>query len=126
MRRDTGQPIGLVAAVDQDLRSGTAEMGLFVDAGLWQAGWPLEGAILFLDHLFTGIGFRKVYISVLSSVLGRLGGVERFFDAEACLRAHARVDGGYEDLHILSMDRSQWDSDHARWITGNARPGRGG
>jgi RimJ/RimL family protein N-acetyltransferase len=122
-RRDTGEAVGLVQGVDEDLRSGTIGLGLMVDPTLWQAGWPLEGVVLFLEYLFSGLGYRKVYCHMPASTVEKVGdgALDVFLTREATYTRHLKTDGGYEDLHILSLHRDDWDSPRARRITGNAR-----
>lgn len=72
VRLDTGEPIGLVQGIDDDMRSGSTGVGLFVDPRLWKAGWPLEGVLLFIDYLFCGLGFRKVSMILPDSVLAQV------------------------------------------------------
>lgn len=121
VRRDTGAAVGLVHALEEDLRSGTVSVGLFVEPELWRAGWPLEAVVLFLEYLFAGCGHRKAYFTMRTSTLDRLGGaLASWLETECVYVRHVRMlGGGYEDLHVLSLHRDRWDSDLARRITGN-------
>jgi len=123
LRRDSGVPVGLLQGVDEDLRNGTIGLALFVDPTLWQAGWPFEGAVLFLEYLFNGLGYRKVYCHMPASVLDRLGGpLDVHLVREGTFNQHLKAGDGYEDLHISSIHREAWDSNYARRITGNSTP----
>ena len=122
VRRDSGAAVGFVQAVQEDLRSGTVGVGVFVEPVLWKAGWPLEAVVLFIEYLFAGCGYRKAYFTMRTSTLERLGGaLDAWLEVECRYRRHVRSprDGGYEDVHVLSLDRDRWDSDIARQITGN-------
>jgi RimJ/RimL family protein N-acetyltransferase len=120
LRRDNGEPVGLVQGIDEDLRSRRIGLGLVVEPALWSSGWPLEGVVLFLEYLFSGLGFRKVYCHMPTSVLERTGGaMDLYLTEEGVYRQHALVGGVHEDVHILSIHRDRWDSSMARRITGN-------
>jgi len=121
VRRDNGDPIGLVQGLDDDQRSQTIGVGLIIDPELWRAGWPLEGVVLFLDYLFVGLGYRKAYFTMTTTSLERLGGMlGGILTTECVLRQHVPVGGGFDDLHTLSLQGADWDSDEARQLTGNA------
>lgn len=121
LRRDNGEPVGLVQGIDEDLRSRRIGLGLVVEPALWSSGWPLEGVVLFLEYLFSGLGFRKVYCHMPTSVLERTGGgMDLYLTEEGLHRQHARVGDAYEDVHVLSIHRDRWDSEMSRRITGNA------
>jgi RimJ/RimL family protein N-acetyltransferase len=121
-RRDSGEAVGLIQGVDEDLRSETIGLGLLVDPALWQSGWPLEGVVLFLDYLFSGLGYRKVYCHMPASTLEKIGdgALGVYLTREATYTRHLRAGDGYEDLHVLSLHRDNWDAPRARRVTGNA------
>jgi RimJ/RimL family protein N-acetyltransferase len=120
-RRDTDETIGLVQAVQEDRRSGVADLAVTVAPGLWRAGWPLEGAVLLAEHMFDGLGYRKLYFSMPASVRARLGGgLEAMFELECTFTRHIRqVDGdGYEDLSIFALHRDRRDTPAWRLLSG--------
>jgi RimJ/RimL family protein N-acetyltransferase len=109
VRSDTRQPLGMVKILRDDLRSGTAEVGMFVDHRLWRAGWPLEGIVLFVDRLFGGFDYRKLYFLISSSSLARVAGaLDNWLIKEAVLADQIRVGDHYEDLNFLTLHRSRW------------------
>jgi RimJ/RimL family protein N-acetyltransferase len=119
VRRDDGEAIGLVQRIDDDPRSRTMGIGLMLGEEYWNAGWPLEGIVLFLDHVFCGLGYRKVYLRMAASSLRFVGAaVERWMRREATLERHQQGDDGYEDVVIHSIHRDDWDPEFAAAITG--------
>jgi RimJ/RimL family protein N-acetyltransferase/acyl carrier protein len=110
VRTDTAESVGLVQGVEEDMRSRTIGLGLVVDPALWRAGWPLEGVVLFLDYLFTGLGYRKVYANLPASVLDRVGdgALGVYLTHEATFNQHLKVGDGYEDVCVLSLCRDDW------------------
>jgi hypothetical protein len=121
VRRDAGVPVGLVQGIDEDARNGTIAMGFFLDPELWASGWPLEAVVLFLEYLLQGRGYRKVYVHLPASLLGKLGGaLGTWLDEECVLHRHVRVGDDYEDVSVFSVSRHKWDSAFARRLTGNA------
>lgn len=122
VRRDSGEPVGVVQGIDEDARSQTIGIAFVIDADLWSAGWPLEALVLFADYLFCGLGYRKLYCIVPQSVLARLKGLaDRWLAVECVYRRHVRLGRDYEDVFVLALPRDQWDSQLARRMTGNAR-----
>jgi hypothetical protein len=120
VRQDSGTVVGLVQGIDEDPRSGTIGVGVFLDPRLWRAGWPLEGVMLFANHLLHGRGFRKLYFTVPASVSDRLGRtVDSALVTECIHRRHLKAGDGYEDLYVLSLHRDRWDAALAnRVLTG--------
>jgi RimJ/RimL family protein N-acetyltransferase len=113
-------PIGLLSAYQCDYRSGTAHLALFVEPELWRAGWPLEGLVLFVGHLFSVCPLRKLYLDVPEYNLPHLGGqVGLFLRQEGVLKEHTYCDGKYQDETILSLSKEDWDRDFAARITGH-------
>jgi RimJ/RimL family protein N-acetyltransferase len=119
VRRDSGDTIGLTQGLHPDLRNGTVGVGFAVAPDLWRAGWPLEAVVLFIDHLLTG-RFRKLYFRMTASTAARLGsGLTDWLTPECVHRQHVRTpEGGYDDMTIYGLDRSDWDPEMARLLTG--------
>jgi Acetyltransferase (GNAT) domain len=119
VRHDTGETIGLVQAVQEDLRSGLADVAVTVAPGLWRAGWPLEGAVLLCDHLFDDLGYRKLYFTMPAPVRARLGrGLESLLDLEATFARHLRRGDDYDDLFIYALHRDRRDNRAWRLLGG--------
>jgi RimJ/RimL family protein N-acetyltransferase len=125
VRRESGEPIGLVQVIDEDPRSRTADVALTIDDHLWRAGWPLEAFVLFVDYLFRGLGYRKLYFSMSEEVQRRLGPrAGALLRHECTLTRHLRVGDDFEDLGIFSLHRSQLDPVLVATITGDRAAGR--
>jgi RimJ/RimL family protein N-acetyltransferase len=109
-QRDTGEVIGLVQGLDEDLRSKTIGIGVVLAPELWRSGWPLEALLVFVDYLFRARGFRKLYFHMLASTLDRVGSVTSWWLTPECVyRRHVLVQDRYEDVHILGLHRRDWD-----------------
>ena len=120
VRRDSREPIGLIQAIDEDPRSATLDVALVIGEPLWRAGWPLEALLLFVDFLFRGLGYRKLYFSMSATVLRRLGPrIGELLTLECTLTKHVRVGNGYDDLSIFSLRRDQLDPVLIATITGD-------
>lgn len=107
--KHTGRPLGLVQAYDRDLRNGHVRFSMIVDPAVQGQGWPLEAAVLSLDHLFRLWNLRKIYADVLEPFWAPIGSaVGWLFDEEACLLEHEFYDGSYHSLRILSVTKERW------------------
>jgi aryl carrier-like protein len=109
-------PLGLVSAYGHDLQSGFA----WVAAARFDPDdhpTPfLLGLQLFTDHLFATWPLRKLYAEVLAPNLAPFASAAGgLFAEEGVLRAHAYVDGGYVDQHLLALTRESWVRARARW-----------
>lgn len=108
VRRDTDEVAGLVQAIQEDQRSGLADVAVTVAPELWRAGWPLEGAVLLSDHLFDVLGYRKLYFTMPASVRARLGsGLETLLDLEATFPRHLRRGDSYQDVFVYALHRDR-------------------
>lgn len=117
--RATDSPIGLVTARDADMRRGVARLELILDPHVHGRGWPFEAVMIFVDHLFRSWPLRKLYAAVLAHHLDDIAsGLGRLFVEEGRLAAHEYFDGGWVDLHILSLFRESWERDAPRVLRG--------
>lgn len=113
----TSSPVGLVAAFDADLRSGTAQLDFVIEPSLHGQGWPYEAVVLFIDHVFRWWPLRKLYLESLRPLAHSLGGgLGRIFVEEGCLTAHEYVDGAWVDVHLLAATRERWDEHASRLL----------
>jgi RimJ/RimL family protein N-acetyltransferase len=72
-------------------------------------GWPLEGGIAFVDHLFQTYNLRKVYAEATDATMPTFAAGNRF-SVEAHFRDHLyRGDGEFQDMYVLSATREGWD-----------------
>ena len=107
-----GAPIGLVTAYDADFRNGTGRVALLLDRSVLGEGWPLESAVLFVNHVFRTWPFRKLYAEVPAHALEQcasgIGGMVR---EEGRLIAHEYVGAEWSDVVILSLFREAWEAE---------------
>lgn len=104
-----GDPVGLVSCLGADLRNRHAHLAVLADPAWRGTGLLVAGAWQFIGYLFAHFDLRKLYAEVLSSNFRRLRtGAGRLFVVEGRLSAHEFVDGGYEDLYLLALDRERW------------------
>lgn len=109
-RRDTGSVVGLVQALSRDARSRTVGLGLLLAPDHWRSGWPLEGIVLFLDLLFEGLGYRKVYVEMATPTVRLLGAATHtWLTPEVVLRRHTSRGDEQVDHHIFAIFRERWD-----------------
>jgi RimJ/RimL family protein N-acetyltransferase len=104
-----GQAVGFSQVYGHDFRSGTAYLGLALDAQYRQRPHVLETAIMLLDYTFATWNLRKLYLEVPEWNLEQLaGGIGRYFVEEGRLREHEYLDGRYWDVVVLALYRDAW------------------
>jgi len=107
----TGAPVGLIRACDADLRNGFAYLSLALDRRVQGRGWPLEAAVLFVNHVFRTWPLRKLYAELLGSEMHAIAsGLGRILIEEGRLVAHEYVDGSWVDVHIVGLFRERWEA----------------
>ncbi|MEJ5255945.1 MAG: GNAT family N-acetyltransferase [Acidimicrobiales bacterium] len=110
-----GRRVGLVSAFEPDPRNRTVHLAVLQDPEWAGSGLALEGVAVFLSYLFSQFDLRKVYAECLEgNYTPFASGSGRFFDVEGRLRAHEYVDGRYEDVYLLAVERSRWADQHRR------------
>jgi RimJ/RimL family protein N-acetyltransferase len=106
-----GDPIGLVTSYGADLRSGHTKVACVLRPDYQRRGWPFEGVLRFVAHLFTHWPLRKVYFEAPAPVAVETGlatagaGV---LVREACLTEHDRFEGELVDLVIFALTRERF------------------
>lgn len=108
-----GEPIGLVTSYGVDLRAGTTKVACIFDADHRGSGWPFEGVVLFLEHLFTHWPLRKIYFEAPAPVADEIGltAVEGDLVArEACFTDHDLFEGEYVDMLVFALTRPRFDA----------------
>jgi RimJ/RimL family protein N-acetyltransferase/acyl carrier protein len=109
VRCERGSPIGLVSCFGADFRNRHAHIGVLGDPAWRNSGLLIAGAWRFIGYLFSGFDLRKLYAEVLASNFERLAtGLGRLFELEGRLTGHEYIDGGYQDLLVLALDRDRW------------------
>jgi Acetyltransferase (GNAT) domain len=124
-RTADGEVIGLVQGINEDWVNQTIGLSILFDPRVWKRGWPLEAVILAIHVFFEVNGFRKLYCQVAESTRQALGPTfERWLVREATYERHEVVGEGYEDWHIFSLFRRDWDPTIVTLIThdGPRRP----
>lgn len=114
LTQDTDEVIGYVRGDRWDQRSRTIEVVLGIAPDFWHLVWPLEGAVIFCDYLFRGLGLRKIYFELRPSSLAALGSwVQRRCTREWVRHGDVRsADGELEDVEVWAlsgMDQARVD-----------------
>jgi RimJ/RimL family protein N-acetyltransferase len=121
-----GEPMGLVTSYGADLRCGFTKVACIFDPGHQRRGWPFEGVVLFLDHLFTHWPLRKIYFEAPAPVADEVGLTSIEGDIlrrEACLTEHDLFEGSYVDLLVFALTRRRFD-ERVRPLSGISVGGR--
>jgi RimJ/RimL family protein N-acetyltransferase len=107
---ETRQRVGHVLAFEADHRNGTCHIAMVIDPALAKMGWTLEAGTLFVNYLFTGWNFRKLYGATtefayrdFSSMAGE------WFREEGRLHDHEWHAGRYWDMVMLALYREDFE-----------------
>lgn len=113
-----GRPIGLASAYSANFHHQHCYVQLGFVPDVRRSAWPLEAAVLFIDFLFQKYTFRKVYGEATDSTFAAFrSGIGTSFEVEGSFRNHVYVDGRFQDLHVLSLDREAWMQRRGRRYT---------
>ncbi len=83
------------------------------------------GAALFLEYVFRGWSFRKLYFELPEFNLAQFSrGVNRLFVEEGRLREHLYYDGRFWDKVILALYRTTWEAQSKRILQAAMTPSR--
>lgn len=105
---DTGEPVGLVAAYDEN-RSGLNCKLAFLRCGPrvhGDAAAVFEGLALFISYLFDNFPFRKLFAEVPAYNMSLFA--DDFADHEGVLKEFLFHKGEFVDLHYVSIARDRW------------------
>ncbi|MCP4307566.1 MAG: GNAT family N-acetyltransferase [bacterium] len=117
---EASEIVGHVQTFDVDPRSKTASVGFFIDSLLWNAGWPIEGLVLYLNYVLDAFGYRKLYFHVPEYHIHLFdGAVGRWLVEEGRMRSHLFADGGYHDQIVLALTADRWETDLVLRATAN-------
>lgn len=109
-RDGTEEWIGLARAYNADFQHGYGYLALTKLGVADRSTRVIEGAVLFLEHLFHTWPFRKLYLETPAYNLDQFGsGTGRLLDEEARLRDHWYYDGQHWDHVVLSIWRETWE-----------------
>jgi len=108
-RTSPNHPAGIVMAYNASFLDGYAYVGFARFPNTSRNTALLEGAALFVDHLFTIWPLRKLYAEATEASFEQFAsGQDRIFEVEARLNRHIYSRGEYVDQLILSCTRERW------------------
>jgi len=101
----------LVGAIDLEIsqQHENGEIGYWLGKSFWGQGYATEAARAVLRYGFEVMGLHRIHANYLTrnqastKVLQKLGMRE-----EGCLRQHLKHRGGFEDMGIYGILRSEW------------------
>jgi hypothetical protein len=112
--RRSGSNVGLVTAYGANLAHGYAYTSLILYPEYRLRVWPLEGAILFGNYLFSRFNLRNLYAETPAPYLEQFkSGIGRLFEIEAQFKDRLVINGEEQDLYILTFTRERWLRDGA-------------
>jgi hypothetical protein len=124
-----GQPTaraGLVSFYNHDAGNGTAWLSVLLDPEVQGVGWPWQGVVLAIDHVFRAISIRKLCIEIAEWNVPAFGGLERFgFRPEGVQVDHLYLDGRHWDVENHAVFRPEWERVAERlvpWALGTSDP----
>ena len=107
----TGEWVGLVNAYDADQRNQHAYIAAAKFAPSDRSARVLQGAMLFVDYVFSTWSFRKLYFEAPAFNLDQFrSAVGWLLVEEGRLRDHICLDGRLWDLLVLALYRAAWNS----------------
>jgi RimJ/RimL family protein N-acetyltransferase len=104
--------IGYCGLFNADRRSGTAEVGIGIgDRDYWGRGYGREALTLLVDYGFRMQNFRKLWLTVQGSNDRAIRSYRAVgFVEEGRLREQAWSGGRYEDIVLMALFRSDFQS----------------
>ena len=111
LRERDQKPIGVCCLRDIDRLSGNAELLLGIgEKDMRLAGYGLDLLIVLLDFAYYELGLHKTYMRILENQPYGLQNAVKFgYKPEGHLRDQAFVDGGYVNVFILGMLKSDYE-----------------
>jgi RimJ/RimL family protein N-acetyltransferase len=103
--------LGLVIAYAHDPYSRTAYIAIVLRPECWGSTAAGEALHLMLRHTLRTYNLRKLYAEIPDYNYGRVSsGAGRLFEVEATLKSAQYADGRNLDVHILTVDREEWEA----------------
>lgn len=104
--------IGNCAVFDLEWISRSAELGIMIgDKSVWNQGHGTQVMNMLLRHCFETLNLNRACLKVYgTNVRARRSYVKAGFVEEGCLRQAVYKDGRYDDVHFMSVLRSEWDA----------------
>jgi diamine N-acetyltransferase len=93
-----------------------AEFGIMIgEKSVWNKGYGTETVKLILQHGFETLNLNRIYLRVYSTNPRARRAYEKAgFVLEGTMREGVYKHGGYADIHIMSVLRSEWDARRER------------
>jgi hypothetical protein len=105
----TGRSVGFLRADNANLFFGFAYLTMMIHPHYRMKAWPLEGALLFGNYLFTKFNLEHLYAETTESYLKQFAsGIGTAFEVEGRQRDRVVINGRREDLYILTFSRERW------------------
>jgi hypothetical protein len=107
--RGSNRVLGVYAAFNADLANGFASIaGAKFDSGDHSTRF-MEAGVLFMEMLFAGWPFRKLYMEVPGYNISQVAsGIGEIFVEEGRYKDHFYLNGKYWDHHLLALYRAAW------------------
>lgn len=104
------RPIGTIGIHNVERGNGITTTGAAIgERDCWGKGYGTAAKMIFLEHLFNTLNFRKIYSHVLSTnIRSRVYSEKCGYVLEATLPKHHFRKGSYVDVHILAVYADTW------------------
>ncbi len=107
-----GRFIGTCGFFGEEHTARTVELGIGIgDKSAWGQGYGREAIGLLLEYAFRYRNYRRVWLRVIAN---NERGIRAYracgFTEEGRQREHVYSDGGYHDLVLMGILRSEWDA----------------
>lgn len=104
--------IGNCGVFDIDWVSSSAELGILIgDKSVWNQGLGTQVMILLLRHCFETLNLNRVFLRVFGeNARARRCYQKVGFVDEGRMRQGVYKNGKYDDVHVMSVLRSEWDA----------------
>jgi RimJ/RimL family protein N-acetyltransferase len=107
--RRSGRSVGLISASRANFHHGYCYLSLMLFPEFRMRMWPLEGAWLFGNYLFTRFNLRHIYAETPGPYFAQFrSGEGTLFDVEARFRDRVILNGEPHDLYVLAISRDRW------------------
>lgn len=108
---DSWVKIGNMGFFDINPHVHSAELGIMIgNKDFWNKGYGTEAITLFLKHGFETLNFHRIMLVVYADNPRAIRCYEKAgFVHEGRMREARYADGGYNDVLIMSVLRSEWD-----------------
>jgi RimJ/RimL family protein N-acetyltransferase len=113
--RDNPEPLGLVTSYNVDFHSQYAYIASIISPDATKGMFAMESGLLFVNYLFSGWNFRKLYGETSAKSLADFeSGIGKYFAVEGILKDHEYSNGQYWDGYLVALYRQTWTERFAR------------